>query len=182
VSVHGADLQVRVKEVSDMRQNKIVALAIATAVAVQALPVVAASPGAAGQSLGTASLAGTSKDEAGSIVPHVKVQLRDLSTGKLVATTTSDQIGQFSFGGLGAGNYAIELVSSTGEFMGTSASIAVAAGATLTGVTVTAATQAALIAAAAAGGTSTALIVVAVAAAAGIAALVVVNHYASGSL
>jgi hypothetical protein len=166
-----------------MRQNQIVALALASAVSVQASPLVAA-PGEAGQSQGTASVTGTSLDEKGAAVVHVKVQLRDLGTGKLVAATTSDDAGQFRFRDLGAGTYAVELVNDAGQFIGTSASITVAAGATLTGVTVTelAATQAALLAAAAGGGgLSTALIVAAVAAGAGIAALVVVHNNASPS-
>jgi hypothetical protein len=162
-----------------MRQNQIVALALASAVSVQASPLIAASPGEAGQSQGTASVAGTSLDDNGATVAHVKVQLRDLSTGKLAAATTSDDTGQFRFRDLGAGTYAVELVNDAGQFIGTSASITVAAGATLTGVTVTelAAAQAALLAGAASGGgLSTALIITAVAAGAGIAALVVVQH------
>ena len=168
-----------------MRQKQIVALALASAVSVQASPLMAATPLGTAQSDGAASVAGTSRDEKGSTVSHVKVNLRDLSTGKLVGTTTSDDVGQFSFYGLKAGTYAIELVNDAGQLMGTSAAIAVTTGATVTGVTVTvgAATQAALLAAAAGagGGISTALIVTAVAAGAGIAALIIVKHNASPS-
>jgi hypothetical protein len=169
-----------------MRQKQIVALALASAVSMPASPLLADTGPGTGQSEGAASVAGTSRDEKGSTVSHVKVNLRNLDTGKLAATTTSDDVGQFSFYGLKAGNYAIELVNDAGQLIGTSAAIAVTTGATVTGVTVTvgAATQAALLAAAAGGGgggISTALIVTAVAAGAGIAALVIVKHNASPS-
>jgi hypothetical protein len=167
-----------------MNPKQFLALALASAVSVQASPLLAASPGGAGQAQETASVAGTSRDEKGSTVAHVKVQLRDLGTGKLVATTTSDADGQFLFLDLKAGSYAIELVGDAGQFIGTSAAIAVAPGATLTGLTVTeaVATQAALLAAATGGGAlSTALIVTGVAAGAGVAALVIVKHNASPS-
>jgi hypothetical protein len=168
-----------------MRQKQIVALALASAVSVQASPLLADTAGGTTQAGGPASVAGTSRDARGSTVAHVKVNLRDLGTGKLASTTTSDAVGQFSFTGLKAGTYAIELLNDAGQLIGTSAAIAVTAGAAVTGVTVTvgAATQAALLAAAAAGGggISTALIVTAVAAGAGIAALVVVKNNASPS-
>jgi uncharacterized protein (DUF2141 family) len=169
-----------------MRQKQMVALALASAVSMPASPLLADTQCGTAQSDGAGSVAGTSRDEKGSTVAHVKVSLRDLGTGKLTGTTTSDENGQFSFCGLKPGTYAIELVNDAGQLMGTSAAIAVTEGATVTGATVTvgAATQAALLAAAAGGGgggLSTALIVTAVAAGAGIAALVIVKHNASPS-
>jgi hypothetical protein len=168
-----------------MRQKQMVALALASAVSMPASPLLADTQCGTTQSEGAGSVAGTSRDERGSTVAHVKVNLRDLGSGKVSGTTSSDDNGQFTFCGLKAGTYAIELVNDSGQLMGTSAAIAVTTGATVTGMTVTvgAATQAALLAAAAGGGggISTALIVTAVAAGAGIAALVIIKHNASPS-
>jgi hypothetical protein len=66
------------------------------------------------------------------------VQLRNLATGQLAGSTTSNVAGQFSFIGLNPGNYAVEVVNAAGQIVGTSASVAVSAGAAVTGVSVTA--------------------------------------------
>jgi hypothetical protein len=114
------------------------------------------------------------------------VQLRNLATGQLAGTTTSSATGAFSFAGLPAGNFAVEVVNVAGQIIGTSASISVVAGATVTGITVSAtaavvgaAAGAAAAGAAAAGvgaaaGVSTAVVVTTVAAAAGVAGAVAV--------
>lgn len=131
-----------------------------------------------------ASLSGTASSSAGQTLANVTVQLRDVVTGQLAGTTTSTATGAFSFGGLQAGTYTVEVVGATGQIVGTSAAISVTAGATVTGVAVsaTAAAVAAGAAAgaavaggsAAAGGISTAVIVTTVAAAAGVAGAVAV--------
>jgi len=131
-----------------------------------------------------ASLSGTASSSAGQTLANVTVQLRDVVTGQLAGTTTSTATGAFSFGGLQAGTYTVEVVGATGQIVGSSAAISVTAGATVTGVAVsaTAAAVAAGAAAgaavaggsAAAGGISTAVIVTTVAAAAGVAGAVAV--------
>jgi hypothetical protein len=150
---------------------------------------------AAAQGEVAASIAGTAQSAGGQTVANVVVQLRDLVTGQLAGTTTSSATGSFSFGGLAAGNYSVEVVNVAGEIVGASAAIPVAAGAAVTGVTVTASAAAALVAggaaaagvAAAAGGSaaaagiSTAVIVTTAAAGAGIAAVVTVLPQASPS-
>ena len=165
--------------------RRLVAAALALALSLHAIPIVAA--GRAGQAQ-TASLAGTATSSAGQTVANATVQLRTLATGQLAGTTTSSASGAFSFAGLPAGNFAVEVVNAAGQIIGTSASISVAAGATITGVTVTA-TGAALGAAAgaaaggagAAAGISTAVIVTTVAVAAGVAAIVIVRTNSSPS-
>ena len=138
----------------------------------------ARAPGARSQEQG-ASIAGTASSNTGQTLANYTVQLRNLATGQLTGTTTSSAAGGFSFAGLPAGNFAIEVVNAAGQIIGTSASISVTLGATITGVAVSA-TSAIVGAAAAAGGAaaagagaaagvSTAVIVTTVAAAAGVA-------------
>ena len=85
-----------------------------------------------------ASLAGTATSSTGQTVANATVQLRNLATGQLAGTTTSNAAGAFGFTGLQAGNYVVEVVNAAGQIVGTSASVSVAAGAAITGVTVTA--------------------------------------------
>jgi hypothetical protein len=142
-----------------------------------------------------ATLSGTATSSIGETLGNMTVRVRDLSSGQLAGTTTSSPTGTFTFAGLPAGTYAIEVVTATGTIVGTSASITVAAGATVTGVTVSA-TAAAAGAAAGAGaaaagaavaggagaaGISTAVIVTTVAVAAGVAGAVAIAANASPS-
>ena len=145
---------------------------------------------ASGQTAATGSLSGTASSSNGQAIPNAVVQLRNLGTGQLTGTTTSNGLGHFSFVGLNPGNYAVEVVNVSGQIVGTSASVAVGAGAAVTGVGVTA--SAAVAAAGggvgagtattgAAAGTSTAAIVGAAAAAAGVAGAAYTNSVASPS-
>lgn len=100
----------------------------------------------------TGSIQGNAKDDNDKALTGVKVQLRNVDTGALAGTTTSGANGAFSFTGLNPGNYIIEIVDSAGRIIGASASMSVAAGAAITGVTVAATAAGAVAAAAAAGG------------------------------
>ena len=93
---------------------------------------------AAGQAAAVGSLSGTASSSTGQVVTNTVVQLRNLATGQLAGSTTSNVAGQFSFIGLNPGNYAVEVVNAAGQIVGTSASVAVSAGAAVTGVSVTA--------------------------------------------
>jgi hypothetical protein len=169
-----------------MRNVAVIALVVAMAFSSPML----AAPRIAQAQAPASSLAGTATASTGEVLPNVTVQLRNLTTGELSGSTTSNAAGSFAFAGLAAGQYAIELVSATGQIVGASAAIPVAAGATVTGVTVTATTAfvasagAAAAGAGAAGagaGVSTAVIVTTVAVAAGIAGAVAVAANASPS-
>jgi hypothetical protein len=168
-----------------MIMRRLLAFAVALAISSFYTPLVA--PAGAAQAQG-ASLAGTATSSTGTAIANATVQLRNLATGQLVGSTTSSATGAFRFTGLSAGNYAVEVVNTTGQIIGTSASIAVAAGATITGVTVSAAAAgvgagtsgtAAGAAAGAGGGVSTAVIIATVAAAAGVVGVVAVATLAS---
>src|SRR4051794_19068814 len=86
----------------------------------------------------TASLSGTASNPAGETLANTVVQIRNVATGQLAGTTTSSATGAFSFGGLQAGTYTVEVVGATGQIIGSSAAVTVAAGATVTGVAVSA--------------------------------------------
>jgi hypothetical protein len=82
----------------------------------------------------TGSIAGTATSQTGDVLPNITVQLRDLSTGQIVGTQTSSEAGAYTFANLGAGNYAAEALNAAGQVIGTSASISLTAGQSLTGV------------------------------------------------
>ena len=161
--------------------------AVVAAFSLSVSPLVAAPRPAQAQA---ASLSGTATSSTGQTLANVTVQLRNVVTGQLAGSTTASATGTFSFAGLQAGQYAVEVVNAAGTIVGTSAAITVTAGAVVTGVTVTAsaaiaggaaAGAGAAAAGAAAAGISTAVIVTTVAAAAGVAAVVAVAVNASPS-
>jgi hypothetical protein len=133
------------------------------------------------QSGAPGAISGLAQTAGGQVLPGYIVRVRDLQTGEVAGSTTSNAAGGFSFSGLSPANYVVELVNPAGGVVGSSASISVGAGATST-MTV-ALTTAAIKAGAAAGGggLSTALVVTGIAAAAGIAGAVVVAADASPS-
>jgi hypothetical protein len=122
-----------------------------------------------------ASLAGTATSSTGETLVNATVQLRDLATGTVSDTTTSSSTGAFSFVAINPGNYIVEVLNAAGQVVGTSAPISVAAGATLTGVAVSA-TAATVTAAASGSGISTIVAVTAAAAAAGVVGIVAVGQ------
>jgi hypothetical protein len=101
---------------------------------------------------GTGSVGGTATNSNGVVLSGTRVQLRNVDTGQLAGNTTSGANGGFSFTGLNAGNYVVEIVDATGRVIGVSASMPLAAGGAISGVTVAASAAGALAGAAAAGG------------------------------
>lgn len=74
----------------------------------------------------------------GKPLAKVTVRLRNVDTGQLVGTTTTNNAGEYRFTGLPGGNYVVETVAPNGTLLGTSAAIALTAGTMVaTGVTVT---------------------------------------------
>ena len=148
---------------------------------------------AAGQAQALGSLTGTASSSTGQTMANTVVQLRNLATGQLAGSTTSSVAGQFSFISLNPGSYAVEVVNTAGQIVGTSASVTVSAGVAVTGVSVTASAAVAATAGAgaaagttaaaggAAAGASSAAIVGAAAAAAGVAGAAVTNETTSSS-
>src|SRR3982074_3205292 len=100
-----------------MRSLAVIALVAAMAFSSPMLPAprVAQAP--------ASSLARTATTSTGEVLPTVTVQLANLKTGELSASTTSNAAGSFAFAGLAAGQYAIELVAATGQIVGASAAV-----------------------------------------------------------
>ena len=117
--------------------RRIVTVVILATMSLMSAPLLAASGSratAAGQPTGT--LTGTAKNSRGENLPNYTVRVRNLANGSLAGTTTTDAGGTFSFV-LPPGQFAVEIVTPSGEIVGTSASITMTAGATVS-VTVTA--------------------------------------------
>ena len=91
----------------------------------------------------------------GKPLANVTVRLRNVDTGQLVGNTTANAQGQFSFSGLGAGNFIVETVAANGTILGTSTVIALTA-ATMVVSSVTVGTSAAAVAAAGGAGAAAA--------------------------
>jgi hypothetical protein len=138
---------------------------------------------AAAQTPATGTVTGTATDAGGKTMANVTVRVRNLLTGELTSSTTSNAIGEFSFVGLNPATYAVEVVDAAGAVIGTSSSITLAAGATVT-VTVGASAAAAAAAVAAGGATffaSTAGIVTVAAAGAAVAGVTVASNQGTES-
>ena len=101
---------------------------------------------------GTGKLSGVARDAQGQAMPGVKLQLRNVDTGQLVATTKAGPGGAFEFTGLNPGNFIVEIVDDSGKIIGLSPSTALAAGGAIAGLIVSASAAGAMAGAAAAGG------------------------------
>jgi len=101
---------------------------------------------------GTGQISGTARNAQDKVLANVRVQLRNVDTGALVATTKSAADGAFEFKGLNPGNYVVEIVDDDGKIIGASTSMALAAGGIVSGLTISASAAGALAGAAAAGG------------------------------
>ena len=61
------------------------------------------------------NVAGAVKDGNDKPIPGSHLRLRDLTAGRIVATTRADQHGQFRFAGVAAGSYLVELLDERGN-------------------------------------------------------------------
>jgi len=129
----------------------------------------------------------------GKPLANVAVRLRNVDTGQVVGNTTANGQGQFSFAGLGPGNFVVETVAANGTVLGTSTAIALTATAMVVTNVVVSTSAAALAAAggvgaavaggAAVGGglSATAITIGAVAAGLGATAIIVATNDSSPS-
>jgi len=173
--------------------RRIIAVVVVATMSLTSAPLFAAGAPRVARAAGlrqTGTLTGTAKSARGDNLPGYTVRVRNLANGSLAGSTTTTAGGTFSFV-LPPGQYAVELVGPTGEIFGTSASITLGAGATVS-ITVTASAASALGAAAAGGAaggagaassgfSNTALIITGVAVTAGIITYVVHRSTASPS-
>jgi len=84
---------------------------------------------AAGAGQPAGKISGTVRDAQGQILPNVKLQLRNVDSGQLVATTRAGADGTYEFNGINPGNYIVEIVDDDGRVIGLSPATALAASA-----------------------------------------------------
>lgn len=94
----------------------------------------------------TGGIQGVARDAQQQTLANHTVQVRNVQTGQLAGTGTTNAAGQFTFAGLDPGSYVVEVVNDDGDIVGTTVPIVVAAG-TMATVTVTASAAGALAAA-----------------------------------
>jgi hypothetical protein len=168
--------------------KKLLASALCIALSISVAPVHLIAAGRAiAQTNG--AISGTATVD-GKPLQNVTVRLRNVDNGTLAGETKADANGQFSFSGLGPGNYVVETVAANGTILGTSTAIALTAAAmVVTGVSVgtSAAVMAGAGAAAAGAGavgaglSTTAIALIGTGVALGTAGIIVANNDSSPS-
>jgi hypothetical protein len=170
--------------------KRALAVAISVAMMFSAWPVSAAGPVArrsAGLASTTGTITGTATSSTGQTLSNFAVHVRNLQTGALAGSTTSNGVGRFSFAGLNPGRYVVEVASQSGPIVGSSSPLDLTAGATVTLTVNTAAATGAAFGGSVAqaggggGGPSKAVIITTIAAAAGIAAAIAIAANGNGS-
>jgi hypothetical protein len=101
---------------------------------------------------GTGKISGTARNSQDQVLANVKVQLRNVDTGQLVATTRTASDGRFEFTGLNPGSYVVEIVDDSGKIIGLSPMTPLSSGGNVSGLAIVASASGALAGAAAAGG------------------------------
>jgi hypothetical protein len=97
-------------------------------------------------------IAGTVRDAQGQVLANARLQLRNIDTGRLVATTRAGADGSYEFTAIAPGNYLVEIVDDSGGVIGLSPATALGASGAITGLIVSASAAGAVAGAAAAGG------------------------------
>ncbi len=124
--------------------KRILALSLTFAMSLVGSPLFAAAPkGSAKQPPSgqqqNGSICGTASSQTGEVLPNLTAQIRDLATGQVVGTQTTNDKGEYCFANLPPGNYAVEALNPAGQVIGTSASISLSAGQSITGIVLQAA-------------------------------------------
>ena len=114
--------------------RKIVAIGLVFALASASVPLVGFAAGARQDG----RISGVARDASQNPLPNVTARLRNVDTGQLVAETRTSASGEYEFTGLDEANYVVEIVDDDGNIVGTSTTIALAAGAAATGVAIAA--------------------------------------------
>jgi hypothetical protein len=118
--------------------RKIFAFVLAGTVAITGLPVsvAAASGPAARRAQQPGTLQGVAQAADKAPLPNYTVRVRNVQTGDLAGSTTTNEAGEFSFAGLTPASYVVEIVDAAGQIVGLSPTITVSTG-TVASVTVT---------------------------------------------
>ena len=68
--------------------------------------------------LNTGTISGIARTADGAVLANVTVPCRNIGTGAVVGTTTTNAAGAFTFSNLSAGSYVVELVDNGGKIIG----------------------------------------------------------------
>jgi carboxypeptidase family protein len=79
-----------------------------------------------------ATILGSVVDGNDTPIAAARLRLRDLTTGRILATTRGEQTGEFRFNGVPAGSYIVEFVDENGNVRGVSQTLVVASAETRT--------------------------------------------------
>ena len=90
------------------------------------LPGLPESTGAVGARF--ASILGSAWEADNTPIPNARLRLRNAVSGKVAATTTANEMGQFAFNGIESGSYFVELVGENGKILAIGDAFTVAPG------------------------------------------------------
>jgi Carboxypeptidase regulatory-like domain len=122
---------------------RLLALILTAVIALPAQTLLAAGTGQSSVAGATGRISGQAFDLSGRQLARATVRLRNMATGLSFGGALSGAAGDFSFSGLRAGNYVVEVGNATGQVTGTSRVIPLTPGQmTATGIGVTAAAEA----------------------------------------
>jgi len=166
--------------------RRVLSLGLVMTMALVSVPGSARAAAKAAQGQGTGALHGVAHGADRAPLRNYTVRARNVADGQIAGTTMTSQAGEFSFTGLPAGNYIVEVVDAAGKVVGLSPTLGVASGASLS-VTINAAAAGAIAGASAGGfslfglGTLGSVAVISAAGVAGVTAVVATKHDASPS-
>jgi len=121
---------------------RLLALILTAVIALPAQPLLAAGTGPSTVAGATGQISGHAFDSAGRQLARATVRLRNMATGLTFGGVPSGATGEFSFSGLRAGTYVVEVGNAAGQVIGTSQVIPLTPGQMIaTGIGVTAAAE-----------------------------------------
>lgn len=87
--------------------------------------------GATAPARARASIQGNAWTAQNTAIPHARLRLRDATSGKIVAVAQANANGQFTFGNIEPGTYAVELVNASGSVLAIGHLFSIASGETV---------------------------------------------------
>jgi carboxypeptidase family protein len=110
--------------------KRMIVQALAIAMVVSSLPVSAAGPVGRSAAAATGTILGLAASSSGQTLSNVTVHVRNLQSGAIAGSTTSNAVGRFSFAGINPGRYIVE-VARQSAIVGSSSAVDVTAGSTV---------------------------------------------------
>ena len=110
-----------------VRLNALIAAFVLLSIEVAA-PRVAGAPAPA---RATASIQGHAWTAQNTAIPHARLRLRDTTAGRIIAVTQANENGQFVFGSIEPGTYAVEMVNASGAVVAVGHLFSIASGETV---------------------------------------------------